>query len=192
VVLVLDAFGFVDDAGGAVVDAAAVAAAPAVLSVWFLHPAASAWSLRGRRRKRADASLWFWRTGLLMAPLAGGAAVAAYRLPGEQWGLLFGWLAIWGWAGTIVHGMLTRIVPFLVWLHRFAPVVGEAPVPSVRALLPDSRVRVGLVLHAGSVLLGACGILSGSDLLVRAAGLALLATAGWLLGSLVQVARRRP
>jgi hypothetical protein len=88
--------------------------------------------------------------------------------------------------------MLTRIVPFLVWLHRFAPVVGEAPVPSVRALLPDSRVRVGLVLHAGSVLLGACGILSGSDLLVRAAGLALLATAGWLLGSLVQVARRRP
>jgi len=71
-------------------------------------------------------------------------------------------------------------------------VVGEVPVPSVRALLPDGRARVGLVLHAGSVLLGAGGILSGWDLLVRAAGLALLATAGWLLGSLLDVARRRP
>ncbi|MBW2235195.1 MAG: hypothetical protein JRG85_07295 [Deltaproteobacteria bacterium] len=192
VVLGVDAFGLVDDARRPLVGAAAVAAVPAVLSVWFLHPAASAWSLRGRRRKRSDASLWFWRTGLLMAPLTGVAAVAAYLLPGERWGLLFGWLAIWGWAGTIVHGMLTRIVPFLVWLHRFAPVVGEVPVPSVRALLPDDRARVGLVLHAGSVLLGAGGILSGSDLLVRAAGLALLATAGWLLGSLLGVARRRP
>ncbi len=31
----------------------------------------------------------------------------------------------------IVHGMLTRIVPFLVWLHRFAPRIGEIRVPSL-------------------------------------------------------------
>ena len=191
-VLGVDAFGLVDAARRPLAGPAALAALPAVLSVWFLHPAASAWSLRGRRRKRSDASLLFWRTGLVMAPLTGIAAGAAWLLPGERWGLLFGWLAIWGWAGTIVHGMLTRIVPFLVWLHRFAPLVGEVPVPSVRTLLPEGRVRVGLALHAGSVLLGAGAILGGWDLLARVAGLAVLATACWLLGSLLHVARQRP
>jgi hypothetical protein len=191
-VLGVDAFGLADAARRPLAGPAALAALPAVLSVWFLHPAASAWSLRGRRRKRSDASLQFWRTGLVMAPLTGIAAGAAWLLPGERWDLLFGWLAIWGWAGTIVHGMLTRIVPFLVWLHRFAPRVGEVPVPSVRALLPDRRVRIGHALHAGSLLLGAGAILGGWDLLARGAGLAVLATAGWLLGSLLGVIRRRP
>jgi hypothetical protein len=191
-VLGFDAFAPVDADRGSLAGCAALAAAPAALSVWFLHPAASAWSLRARRRRRSDASLLFWRTGLVMAPLTGIAAGLAWLLPGERWGLLFGWLAIWGWAGTIVHGMLTRIVPFLVWLHRFAPHVGEAPVPSVRALLPERRVRIGLALHQGSVLLGAAAILGSWDPLVRAAGLAVMATAGWLLAALLQVARRRP
>jgi hypothetical protein len=57
--------------------------------------------------------------------------------------------------------MLTRIVPFLVWMNRFAPRVGQVPVPSARKLLPDHRVRIGFALHEASVLLGATAIRGG-------------------------------
>jgi hypothetical protein len=171
---------------------AALAALPAVLSAWALHPAVSLASLQRRRRSRVDGSLLFWRAGLLLAPLTGAAAACAHLLPQPRWGLLFGWLALWGWAGCIVHGMLTRIVPFLVWWHRFAPLVGEAPVPSVRGLLPDRWTRIGFGLHLATVALGAAAILVGSDLLARLTGLLLLATAASLGCCLLHVVLQRP
>jgi len=184
------------DAGGAsshgLGRAAALALAPAIVAVWGLHPAATLWSLQGRRRKRSDGSLLFWRAGLALGPVTALAAAAAWGLSSEAWDLAFGWLAIWGWAGMIVHGMLTRIVPFLVWLHRFAPLVGRVPVPSVKKLLPDRWTRIGFALHLGSLLLGTLAIATGWDLLSRSTGLALLATAGMMARSLIHVVRQRP
>jgi hypothetical protein len=171
---------------------AALAALPALLSVWALHPAICFSGLLRRRRKRLDGSLLFWRAGLLAAPLSGATAVCAHLLPQPRWALLFVWLALWGWAGMIVHGMLTRIVPFLVWFHRFAPLVGEKPVPSVRGLLPDRWTRRGFAVHLGSVVVGAAAILSGADPLARLTGLLLVATALALGGSLLHVVRQRP
>lgn len=52
-----------------------------------------------------------------------------------RWQVLFEWVAIWGWAGLIMQGMLSRIVPFLVWFHRFSARVGLEPVPSMRSML---------------------------------------------------------
>ena len=95
--------------------------------------------------------------------------------------LLAGWLAIFGWAATIVHGMLTRIVPFLVWFHRFAALAGRAPIPPMRRLLPADRVKPGLWTHAGAVVLGAAAMLSGQGWLLQLAG-ALLAVSGGVLG----------
>jgi hypothetical protein len=92
----------------------------------------------------------------------------------------------------IIHGMLTRIVPFLVWFHRFASLVGEVPVPSVRGLLPDGWTRFGFGLHGASVVAGAVGITSGSGLLIRLTGLLVLATAVSLGRSLIHVGRKRP
>jgi hypothetical protein len=144
-----------------------------------------------RRRRRLDTSLRFWQLGLCAAFATAAAAVAAHFLPQPRWVLLFGWLAIWGWAGMIVHGMLTRIVPFLVWLHRFMPQVGRAPVPSLRSLLPDRWTRVGLALHVTSVVVGGAAILTGNDWLARGTGLLLMATALQLEHSLVHVLRQR-
>lgn len=191
-ILAFEYFDWAGAAGQPLKIGLAWATLPALLSVWVIHPALSLRSLARRRRKRVDGSLLFWRAGLVAAPIAGLTAAAAFSLPDERWSLLFGWLALWSWAGMIVHGMLTRIVPFLVWLHRFAPLIGERAVPSVRALLPDAWTRVGFGLHLASVLLGVAAVLSGWDPLVRATGLALMLTALWLLRSLVHVARQRP
>jgi hypothetical protein len=172
--------------------ATAFSLAPAAIALWGLHPAATIWSLLGRRRKRSDGSLFFWLSGLSVAPFVGLSAIAAYTFESQRWDLLFGWMAIWGWAGTIVHGMLTRIIPFLVWLQRFAPLVGDRPVPSVRGLLPDRWTRIGLALHLGTFALGVLAIASGWDWASRGTGLALVATGGWMCRSFLHVALRRP
>jgi len=170
----------------------AAAAAPGIFAVWVLHPALGAWSLAKRRRKHVDASLYFWQAGLLMAPVTALTAVAAWSLDAPHWDILFGWIALWGWAGMIMHGMLTRIAPFLVWLHRFAPLVGQMPVPSVKKLHPDALTQRGFALHLCSLLLGVAAILTASDLLCRLAGLLLIATAASIAHLLVHVLRQKP
>jgi len=170
----------------------AAAAAPGILAVWVLHPAVSAWSLSKRRRKRVDGSLYFWQAGLLLAPLTALAALAAWSLEAPHWDILFGWLALWGWVGMIMHGMLTRIVPFLVWLHRFAPLVGKMQVPSIKKLHPDALTQRGFALHLCSLLLGVVAILTRSDLLSRLTGLSLILTAASIAHLLIHVLRQRP
>ncbi|MDP2305675.1 MAG: hypothetical protein Q8P18_06580 [Pseudomonadota bacterium] len=169
--------------------AALVAAAPAALAVWGIAPAALLHGLVRRKRAGADGSVRFWFAALPVALALGPLALAAWALPDPRWALAFGWLAIWGWAGTIVHGMLTRIVPFLTWFHRFSPLLGKRRVPAMRALYPDVRVRIGLALHVGTTLAGLVAILLR---VAWPAGLGLVVTGGWLGWHLVATLRRRP
>ncbi len=189
-VLVVDYFSLLGENPPTLEPVVAVAAAPGILAVWVLHPALSAWSLSKRRRKRVDGSLYFWQAGLVMAPLTALAAAAAWWLDAPHWDVLFGWLALWGWAGMIMHGMLTRIVPFLVWLHRFAPQIGQIRVPSIKELHPDALARRGFALHLGSLLLGVAAILTASDFLCRLTGLSLILTAASIAHLHIQVLRQ--
>lgn len=170
---------------------AGLAALPAAAAVWGLQPAVVLRSLANRRRRRADGSLLFWVTGAAIAPLTGITAAASLLLNLPYTPLLLVWLAVWGWAGMIIHGMLTRIVPFLVWFHRFSPLVGRVPVPSVRRLLPDGWVRLGFALHAATLVAGAVAIASRETWIARLTGLLLMATALQLGRSLLHVLRQR-
>ncbi|MFQ5417103.1 MAG: hypothetical protein ACE5FL_08680 [Myxococcota bacterium] len=191
-VLISELGGWIPEGWPASADLAAVGVLPAGIAVWVLQPALSLRGLSLRRRRRIDHSRLFWRAGLCVAFPTAAAAPAAYLLPDPRWGLLLGWLAIWGWAGMIVHGMLTRIVPFLVWFHRFSPRIGHARVPSLRSLLPDRRTRLGFFLHMASLVAGVVAIASGADWLARGTGLLLMATAAQLGHSLFHVLRQRP
>ncbi|MCP4048856.1 MAG: hypothetical protein GY732_23020 [Gammaproteobacteria bacterium] len=168
-----------------------VGALPAALVIWLLHPGLILRDIARRKRKRSDASLLFWKAGLGTALLMIPVAVAALLLPDPRWQILFGWLAIWGWAGLIMHGMLSRIVPFLVWFHRFSPMLGFEPVPSMRSLLSQQRIKTAFVLHLTSVVLGVVAIFSQVQLLARLTGLSLIAVALSLTGMLIHVIRHR-
>ena len=133
----------------------------------------------------------FWQTGLGIGFLIIPIAVAATLLPDPRWQVLFGWLVIWGWAATIMHGMLSRIVPFLVWFHRYSARVGLEIVPSMRSLLPQKRIKAGFVLHAASVLSGVLAIFFQTDWLAQLTGLLLLATALSMASMLIHVLRSR-
>lgn len=169
----------------------AAVAAPAVLAVFVLHPLVTLRALRRRKKPRVDGSVRFWRAGLALAPIVPALATLTLACDEPRWPVLLGWVAIWGWAGAIVHGMLTRIVPFLVWFHRFAARAGLEPVPSMRELWPDRRVRLGLALHLGALGLGVLAILTQWDPLARATGAALAATGVSLAWGLVGALARR-
>ncbi len=166
---------------------AAIGALPAAIVIWLLHPALILRNISRRKRKRSDASLLFWKAGLGIALLMIPVAVTVLWLPDPRWQILFGWLAIWGWAGMIMHGMLSRIVPFLVWFHRYSALVGFEPVPSMRSLLTQRRIKTGFVLHFSSVLSGVIAILVQADWLAQLTGLLLVATAISLAGMLIHV-----
>ncbi len=171
---------------------AAIAALPAALVIWLLHPALILRTISQRKRKRSDASLLFWKVGLGTALLIIPIAIAALLLPDPRWQVLFGWVTIWGWAAMIMHGMLSRIVPFLVWFHRYSARVGFEPVPSMRSLLSQKRIKTGFVLHSGSVVVGVIAILAQADWLARLTGLLLVATAISMASMLIHVLKRNP
>ncbi|MCA9605332.1 MAG: hypothetical protein KC619_07045 [Myxococcales bacterium] len=166
--------------------------APAVFALFVLHPIVSLVGIRRRRRKRAHASLVFWKAGLCTAPLVAIAGLLAALLDAPRWDLLHGFLALWAWAGVIVHGMLSRIVPFLVWFHRFSPLAGIVPIPSMNDLLPQRWTQVALALHLASVAAGVAAILTRVDLVVRAAGVLVALTGLALAAMIVHVTRQRP
>ena len=160
---------------------------PAALAVWVAHPLLTLQGLAKRKRRRSDASLLFWRSGLISALLLLPMAVVACTADDARWQVLFGWFAIWGWAGMILHGMLTRIVPFLVWFHRVAPRIGKTKVVSIRSLLPQQRIKIGFACHLVSLALGAVAIVTQADVVAGMTGVLLLATGISLSGSLVHV-----
>jgi hypothetical protein len=169
---------------------AAIAALPAAFVIWLLHPALILRNIARRKRKRSDASLLFWKTGLGTALLMIPIATAALLLPDPRWQVLFGWIAIWGWAAMIMHGMLSRIVPFLVWFHRYSPRVGLEPVPSMRSLLSQRRIQIGFALHSGSVVMGVIAIFVQKDLPAQFTGILLAATAFSIGSMLIHVLKR--
>jgi hypothetical protein len=166
---------------------AGCAALPAALVIWILHPVQVLRNISQRKRKRSDASLLFWKTGLYTSLILLPLAIAALSLPDPRWQVLFAWLAIWGWAAMIMHGMLSRIVPFLIWFHRYSARVGFEPTPSMRSLLPQQRIKIGFILHFSSVLTGMLAIVSQADWLARLTGLVLISTAVSLVSMLIHV-----
>ncbi len=163
-----------------------LALAPGALAAWVVHPALSLPRLRARQRTRWDETVRAWMAALACAVAVALCAPAALWL-GPRWGVAFVWLAVWGWAGFAVHGMLCRIVPFLVWFHRLSPLVGKAAVPPVRRLMPQDRILRALQAHGLALALGLVAIGAGWDPVARLAGLALVVAAGLLGRNLVDV-----
>jgi hypothetical protein len=56
-----------------------------------------------------------------------------------------------GFALSVIHGMLYKIVPFLIWLHLQNTVGGR--VPHIKRILPEPPARWHARLHLASVTL---------------------------------------
>ena len=147
---------------------------------WFA--AAPLWLQHRRRRRLPDVTVAYWRLGtgsLLRAAALWGAGAAAPAFARDpRWALLLGVLVIIGFGVSVIHGMLCKILPFLVWLHlhraRFAAGRPRAPIPPMKELLPERAARRQFHLQCLALVLLAAATV-WPQLLTRPAALALAA-----------------
>ncbi len=106
--------------------------------------------LHHRRRKTRDATLLFWRMGLVAGVLSLAPLAAFWIQPDPRWLFTFGIMFLIGGAGAIEMGMTYKIVPFLVWLHRFSADAGKAGTPLLRDIVSNraATIQWGLAVFA--------------------------------------------
>lgn len=141
----------------------------------------------GRKKPALD---WGVRTaltalGYLVALVPVGLAFAAGLVPDGEFAsrlaFAYGFLGLMGWASLTIIGMMHKIVPFLVWFHRYSALVGMEPVPALAQFYSEAWQRRGYWLLNIGVLATAAGLLAASPAIIRG-GLLVLAVAAWTFG----------
>ena len=131
----------------------------ALASMYVAFAAVTIDLLQRRRRRLPDVSVDFWRVGMasLLAAnivwLAGIVAPVDWRVSVD---LSIGVLAFFGFAGSIINGMLYKIVPFLAWFHGQARAGAGKAVPNMRVLLGQERQRLQFRIHLVTLALLVC------------------------------------
>jgi len=147
---------------------------------------------RHRRRRAIDAGMRLAAAGLI--GLAVAVVVAPFALSRGLWNLhlLSAYFAlVLGAIGLFVAGHYFKIIPFLVWYHRFGPLVGTRKVPTVAELYsPRVAHAAGAMLVLGLAAL-VVGIDTGVGGLVRAAAIVFAAGAVIEAAVVARVAQRR-
>ena len=80
------------------------------------------------------------------------------------------WFLLLGFVSFFIIGHLYKIVPFLVWFERFAPLVGKEKVPMLHEMYNKKAANMMFWFTSSGVLLGGLGLLLESDILFKAAG----------------------
>lgn len=152
--------------------------------------------LARRRRARGDASLAFWRLSMVSLALTSVAAPLGQMLTGpagDAAAFFAGVLFIAGAATSVIHGMLCKIVPFLVWLHLQQQLaacpgaIGRFTPPNMHAVLPEPRARIQFMAHALALVLLLAGLFFPA--LLRPAAVVWLVSFVMLGANLVLAAR---
>ena len=110
-----------------------------------------------RRRRIVDVTLQFWRAGMLSL-LAAIALWTAAQLTtaiadDPRYPLALGFLFLFGFATSVVVGMLYKIVPFLVWFHLQSRLPKGKPAPNMKQIISDRGTRRHLWMHMATLLL---------------------------------------
>lgn len=94
---------------------------------------------RQRRRHVADATLSFFRLGMVAILLAALFSLAALFCPAASTAMrtLSALAFLFGFALSVICGMLYKIVPFLVWFHLFRGGM-KSGVPNMKQIIPES------------------------------------------------------
>jgi hypothetical protein len=153
--------------------AAPFAALPA--AAFFLQLSLVRRLLGARRRGRIDAGFRYALSayadlfaagvvGLLIALGVGKGTLLSLRLP---W--VYGFLVLCGWLLQTVVGMLSKILPFLVWQAVYARRAGLGPVPKLSDLSPERIQAAGFVLFRIAAVALAIALFRGHAVELRAA-----------------------
>ena len=138
----------------------------------YLYQAAQYYRLRSR--PQLDPGLMQVAIALLFLASAVVLGLALLFLPGPapRLATAYGVAALIGWLALLIAGISSKILPFLTWLHRFSPRVGQPDTPKVGDLLHPALARASVAFMSGGALVLVGGILAGSMMVTRAGSLA--------------------
>jgi len=80
------------------------------------------------------------------------------------------WFILLGFVSSFITGHLYKIVPFLVWFERFAPLVGKEKVPMLHEMYSKEGAKMMFNFTVAGVIFGGFGLLFESDMLFKAGG----------------------
>lgn len=150
-----------------------------------------------RRRRILDLTQWHTITStvcLLFALLA-LVRIAFGSLGGlsaqTQWYLATAYLALAGWVSFAIMGQYYKILPFLIWNHRYSERVGREPVPLLRDLYSERRAHSAFLLYLLGFIGVVGGLLFGAAQVVRLSALLTLTGSAGFAWTLVEVLRPR-
>ncbi len=104
--------------------------------------------------------------GSLIVSLIMGVIYLIY--PNENLLLTIGWMLFLGYITFIITGHLYKIVPFLVWYERFAPLIGKEKVPMLADMVPDFSAKFQFGFSSSGVVICGLGILLGNNDIFKA------------------------
>ncbi len=149
-------------------------------------------SLIYKTRVRKELDIWY--RSMLFGYASFAVAVAVGAL-----GVLFGaqqviYAAIWAlfmFFAFLINGHLYKIIPFLVWFHRFSDLVGKQRVPMLHEMYPKKQALYQFWMSAVGAALVFLGLLFHSDALFKAGGSFMLVGAIFLATSVMWMIRYR-
>lgn len=156
--------------------------------------------LLGQRKRRvSDITARFWKLSLACLILAATLCLTIYFFGGQlpaaglqqRMQVALGVLMIYGFATSVIMGMLQKIVPFLSYLHLQRRCLGNfemlRTLPHMGLIIPALLSRWQFRLHFAALLILVMATLTGSG--ARLAALALMADFAWLAWTLFSAAR---
>jgi hypothetical protein len=80
----------------------------------------------------------------------------------EKLVLIYGYLILFGYFSLIIVGQMYKIVPFLVWFHKFSAKVGLEPVPSLKDMYNEKLAKIEFVIM-NTALVGTVAAMAVAD-----------------------------
>jgi hypothetical protein len=133
------------------------------------------------------AALAFFLLALLIAP-----GFVALGLLAPRVATAYVLSLVLGGISLFIAGHYYKIVPFLVWFHRFGPRVGKQPVPRVADLYSARLAALAAALLAAGTLVLVAATLVGAATAARAGATAFAAGAFLLATQMYLISIRRP
>jgi len=139
--------------------------------------------LKTRARKEND--IWVQSLVYAFTTLALSLLLLLVYLFGgsEAWLISGTWFLMAGFTGFLITAHLYKIIPFLVWFERYAPLVGKQKVPMLNEMVPMTQANAQLIFSVIGVSLVGLGLLFGVDALYFSGASSLVVGALYLVSS---------
>lgn len=103
--------------------------------------------------------------------------------------LAIGLMFVFGFVGTLIIALLHKIIPFLVWYHRYMSRIGRGEVPLMKDLVDESRGKAGFAVYHVSLAAAIAATAAGAPHIARFALAVMAAGYAVLISDLVRLLR---